>query len=51
MPKKILTNKDISGIVDTSDEWIRTRTGIKQRHICEEENTQAILQLRQQKTQ
>ena len=36
VPKKILTNKDISGIVDTSDEWIRTRTGIQQRHICEE---------------
>ena len=33
LPKKILTNKELEKIVDTSDEWIRTRTGIKQRHI------------------
>lgn len=35
-PEKILTNDDISKIVDTSDEWIRTRTGIQQRHIADE---------------
>ncbi len=34
-PKKILTNDDLSKIVDTNDEWISTRTGIKQRHIAE----------------
>mgnify|MGYP001159810566 FL=1 len=33
VPEKILTNKDIESMVDTSDEWIRSRTGIEQRHI------------------
>ncbi len=33
LPEKILTNDDIAKIVDTSDEWIQGRTGIKQRHI------------------
>ena len=33
-PEKILTNEDISEIVDTTDEWIFTRTGIKRRHIA-----------------
>ena len=32
-PEKILTNDDIAKIIDTNDEWIRTRTGIKQRRI------------------
>lgn len=32
-PKKILTNFDLEKIVDTSDEWIRTRTGMVERHI------------------
>lgn len=36
VPKKILTNKDLEKIVDTSDEWILTRTGIKERHIAED---------------
>ncbi|MCB1197493.1 MAG: beta-ketoacyl-ACP synthase III [Bdellovibrionota bacterium] len=31
-PSKIITNKDLEKTVDTSDEWIRTRTGITQRH-------------------
>jgi len=35
-PKKILTNADLEKIVDTSDEWIRTRTGMVERHICSE---------------
>ncbi len=34
LPEKILTNKDLAGMVDTSDEWIRQRTGIAQRHIA-----------------
>tara|TARA_Y100000590_G_scaffold468225_1_gene650099 strand:+ start:28135 stop:29076 length:942 start_codon:yes stop_codon:yes gene_type:complete len=34
LPEKVLTNSDISNIVDTSDEWIFDRTGIKQRHIA-----------------
>ncbi|WP_297442358.1 beta-ketoacyl-ACP synthase III [Sulfurimonas sp.] len=34
VPQKILTNEDLSQIVDTSDEWITKRTGIKERHIA-----------------
>ena len=34
LPEKILTNHDIARMVDTSDEWIRSRTGISQRHIA-----------------
>lgn len=33
LPEGVLTNKDLSTRVDTSDEWITTRTGIRQRHI------------------
>ncbi|MEE4239833.1 MAG: beta-ketoacyl-ACP synthase III [Desulfopila sp.] len=33
LPRKIVTNKELEKLVDTSDEWIRTRTGIEQRHI------------------
>ena len=33
IPKKILTNADLEKMVDTSDEWITTRTGIKERHL------------------
>jgi len=36
LPEKILTNHDLEKLVDTSDEWITTRTGIKQRHIAAE---------------
>jgi len=35
LPSKIITNNDLSKTVDTSDEWIIERTGIKQRHIAE----------------
>lgn len=35
LPKKILTNDDLAKIVNTSDEWINSRTGISQRHIAE----------------
>jgi 3-oxoacyl-[acyl-carrier-protein] synthase-3 len=34
-PEKILTNQDLEQIVDTSDEWITSRTGIKERHIAD----------------
>ncbi len=34
LPKKIVTNADLEKLVDTSDEWITTRTGIKSRHIA-----------------
>lgn len=33
LPKRIVSNSDLEKIVDTSDEWITSRTGIKQRHI------------------
>jgi len=36
LPPDILTNKDLEKLVDTSDEWIISRTGIKQRHILKE---------------
>ena len=39
LPKKILTNKELEALVDTSDEWIRTRTGIEQRHVVAEGET------------
>jgi 3-oxoacyl-[acyl-carrier-protein] synthase III len=35
VPERIVTNADLEKIVDTSDEWIRTRTGIQQRHVVE----------------
>lgn len=35
VPEKTLTNKDLEKLVDTSDEWIRTRTGISERRIAE----------------
>ncbi|MFH0801192.1 MAG: beta-ketoacyl-ACP synthase III [bacterium] len=35
-PSRKLTNSDLEKIVDTSDEWIRTRTGISERRICED---------------
>lgn len=38
VPPKIVTNDDMSRIVDTSDEWIRTRTGIAQRHFSDGES-------------
>lgn len=34
VPEKVLTNEDMEKIVETSDEWIRTRTGIGQRHVA-----------------
>ena len=36
VPEKILSNADLEKMVDTTDEWIRTRTGIKERRICED---------------
>ncbi len=39
LPSKVLTNDDMAKMVDTNDEWIRTRTGICSRHISENETT------------
>lgn len=45
LPEKILTNFDLERMVDTSDEWIRTRTGITQRHIAREDQVASDLAL------
>ncbi|MFC0301653.1 beta-ketoacyl-ACP synthase III [Virgibacillus soli] len=37
VPEKVLTNKELEQMVDTTDEWIRTRTGIEERRIASEE--------------
>ncbi|GGN60337.1 MULTISPECIES: beta-ketoacyl-ACP synthase III [Oceanobacillus] len=37
VPTKVMTNKDMEKIVDTTDEWIRTRTGIEERRFAEDE--------------
>ena len=39
LPEKILTNDDLAQFVDTSDEWIQARTGIRQRHVAAEGET------------
>ncbi len=43
VPEKILTNDDLSKMVDTNDEWIRTRTGVRERRIASEEQSTASL--------
>ena len=50
VPEKVLTNADLEKLVDTSDEWITSRTGIKERHIVsqnESTSTMAIAAARQ----
>ena len=39
VPEKILSNKDLEKMVDTNDEWITTRTGIKERRIVSDGET------------
>ena len=39
LPENVVTNKDLEKIVDTSDQWIRERTGIEQRHIAGDNET------------
>jgi len=36
LPERVLTNDELSKLVDTSDEWITARSGIKKRHIASE---------------
>ena len=43
VPQKTLTNEDFTKFIDTSDEWITTRTGIKVRHIASDDETTAYL--------
>jgi len=41
LPDRVVTNEDMSRIVDTSDEWIRTRTGIRERRLADDATTAA----------
>jgi 3-oxoacyl-[acyl-carrier-protein] synthase III len=43
VPDKVLTNADLEKIVDTSDEWIRQRTGIAERRVCGPDETASTL--------
>jgi len=43
LPDKVVSNTDLEKMMDTSDEWIRERTGIKRRHVAEENETTASL--------
>ncbi|MBW1670264.1 MAG: ketoacyl-ACP synthase III [Deltaproteobacteria bacterium] len=43
VPQRVVTNKDLESLVDTTDEWIRTRTGILQRHISNDQETNSYL--------
>lgn len=43
LPSKVVTNKDLEKIMETSDEWIRERTGIKRRHLAGDDETTASM--------
>lgn len=43
LPERVMTNSDLESVVDTSDEWIRTRTGICQRHIAADDQPTSAL--------
>lgn len=43
LPDRVLTNQDLERIVDTSDEWIRTRTGMERRHMAADEQASSDL--------
>ncbi|MEX2495678.1 MAG: beta-ketoacyl-ACP synthase III [Woeseia sp.] len=43
LPERILTNADLERMVDTTDEWIRSRTGVERRHIASEDQTTSDL--------
>ena len=45
-PKKVMTNHDLEKIVDTSDKWIRSRTGIEKRHIVSEDEASSDISTR-----
>ena len=46
LPEKVLTNFDLERMVETSDEWIRTRTGIEERHIVADDEATSDLAYR-----
>ncbi|HZW59054.1 MAG TPA: beta-ketoacyl-ACP synthase III [Woeseiaceae bacterium] len=43
LPERVLTNADLEKMVDTSDEWIRTRTGVERRHIAADDQATSDL--------
>lgn len=43
VPERVVTNQELEGRLDTTDEWITSRTGIKQRHIAAEDETSSSL--------
>ena len=43
LPERVVTNDELSRTVDTSDDWIRERTGIRQRHFASEHETAAFM--------
>lgn len=42
LPETVVTNDDLSKVMDTSDEWISSRTGIRERHLAKEETTASM---------
>ena len=42
LPKSVVTNDFLSTIMDTSDEWISSRTGIRERHLVQDETTASL---------
>lgn len=44
-PSRLMTNKELEGLMDTSDEWIQQRTGIRQRYRADHENGETVLHL------
>ena len=43
LPEKVVSNHDLEKTMDTSDEWIRERTGIKRRHVAADDETTASM--------
>ena len=43
LPERIMTNADVEKLVDTTDEWIRSRTGVERRHVADESQTTSDL--------
>jgi 3-oxoacyl-[acyl-carrier-protein] synthase-3 len=45
LPSRVMTNKDFEALVDTSDQWIQERTGIKRRHVAADDETTSDMAL------
>ena len=50
LPERVMTNFDLEKIVETSDEWIRTRTGVERRHIAADDQMTSDLCVEAAKT-